>query len=160
MNISELISGLAALGFKKASLTPAGTVINFAGATAPDGYLVCNGAAISRTAHAKLFAAIGTLYGVGDGATTFNLPNLGGRFIRSWVPGQALDPGRSLGSTQADSLKAHAHSITMFDATLAGGNNSHPPSGGQNTVTNTATANSGDIETRPVNIAFMACIKT
>lgn len=62
-------------------LQPAGTVIAFAGNSAPTGYLICNGAAVSRTTYAKLFAVIGTTYGVGDGSTTFNLPNLIDKFI-------------------------------------------------------------------------------
>lgn len=62
-------------------LQPAGTVIAFAGNSAPDGYLICNGAAVSRTTYDKLFAIIGTTYGTGDGSTTFNLPNLTDKFI-------------------------------------------------------------------------------
>lgn len=62
---------------------PAGTVIAYAGNSAPPGgYLLCNGAAVSRTAYPNLFSAIGTLYGTGDGSTTFNLPNLTDRFIQ------------------------------------------------------------------------------
>lgn len=49
----------------------------------PDGWLLCNGAAVSRTTYAKLFNVIGTRYGDGDGSTTFNLPNLEGRFLES-----------------------------------------------------------------------------
>ena len=55
-------------------LTP-GFIAPFAGSTAPDGWLVCDGSAISRTRYADLFAVIGTTYGSGDGNTTFNLPN-------------------------------------------------------------------------------------
>lgn len=62
-------------------LNPTGTVIAFAGNSAPHGYLICNGAAVSRTTYAKLFAVIGTTYGAGNGSTTFNLPNLTNRFI-------------------------------------------------------------------------------
>lgn len=58
-----------------------GTVKDFAGATAPLGYLFCYGQAISRTTYSALFTAIGTLYGVGDGSTTFNLPDARGRVI-------------------------------------------------------------------------------
>lgn len=54
---------------------PTGTVVPFAGATAPDGFLICDGSAISRTRYADLFAVIGTTYGAGDGNSTFNLPN-------------------------------------------------------------------------------------
>ena len=62
-------------------LNPIGTVIAFAGNSAPAGYLICNGAAVNRTTYAKLFAIIGTTYGEGDGSTTFNLPNLANKFI-------------------------------------------------------------------------------
>src|SRR5437868_12504805 len=51
---------------------PTGTLLPYAGATAPTGYLLCNGAAVSRITYAVLYAVIGTTYGVGDGATTFN----------------------------------------------------------------------------------------
>ena len=55
---------------------PVGTIIPFSGSTVPTGYLTCNGAAVSRTTYADLFAIIGTTYGAGNGSTTFNLPNL------------------------------------------------------------------------------------
>ena len=58
---------------------PAGAITAFAGITAPSGWLVCNGVAVSRTTYPDLFTAIGTLYGQGNGSTTFNLPNLLGR---------------------------------------------------------------------------------
>jgi hypothetical protein len=60
---------------------PAGAVVMYAGGTGtlPAGYLVCDGAAVSRTTYAALFAAIGLTYGSGDGSTTFNLPNFKGR---------------------------------------------------------------------------------
>ena len=57
-----------------------GTVQLYAGASIPDGYLLCNGAAVSRTDYADLFAAIGTIYGAGDGSTTFNLPDFRDRY--------------------------------------------------------------------------------
>ena len=60
---------------------PPGTIIHYAGRTVPAGYLICNGAAVSRTTYANLFNAIGTIYGTGDGSSTFNLPNLNGRFL-------------------------------------------------------------------------------
>jgi microcystin-dependent protein len=60
-------------------LTPAGVVVAFAGGTAPTGWLICDGSAVSRTTYAALFAAIATAYGAGDGSTTFNLPDLRGR---------------------------------------------------------------------------------
>lgn len=61
---------------------PAGTMIPFAGNVVPEGFLICNGAAVSRTDYANLFAAIGTLYGAGDGSTTFNLPDARDRVLQ------------------------------------------------------------------------------
>ena len=73
---------------------PAGTVIAYAGSTAPEGFIACNGASVSRETYANLFAAIGTLYGEGDGATTFNLPDLTGRVVQgSATAGTALAAG-------------------------------------------------------------------
>lgn len=60
---------------------PPGTIIHYAGRTVPSGWLICNGADVSRTDYAALFAAIGTIYGAGNGSTTFGLPNLNGRFF-------------------------------------------------------------------------------
>ena len=62
-------------------LMPTGSIMPFAGASAPTGYLLCDGAAISRTTYSALFAVSGTTYGVGDGASTFNIPDLRGRVI-------------------------------------------------------------------------------
>jgi microcystin-dependent protein len=59
--------------------TPPGVMAPYAGSSAPSGWLLCYGQALSRTTYADLFAAIGTDYGVGDGSTTFNLPDLRGR---------------------------------------------------------------------------------
>ena len=61
---------------------PAGVIIPFAGTSVPTGYLLCNGAAVSRTDYANLFAAIGTLYGAGNGSTTFNLPDARDRVLQ------------------------------------------------------------------------------
>jgi microcystin-dependent protein len=54
---------------------PAGAMLEYGGASAPTGWLLCNGAAVSRTTYAALFAVLGTIYGAGDGSTTFNVPN-------------------------------------------------------------------------------------
>ena len=78
----QLISdGTAVWKVKKiGSEVPAGTMQMFAGNTIPAGWLLCDGSAVSRTDYAKLFSAIGTTWGTGDGSTTFNLPNSIGRF--------------------------------------------------------------------------------
>jgi microcystin-dependent protein len=58
---------------------PVGSIVDFAGATAPFGWLLCDGSAISRTTYSGLFAVINTIYGAGNGSTTFNLPDCRGR---------------------------------------------------------------------------------
>ena len=58
-----------------------GTIVAISHSTVPTGYLLCNGSAVSRTTYSALFSAIGTLYGEGNGSSTFNLPNLVGRFL-------------------------------------------------------------------------------
>lgn len=64
---------------------PAGMIMYFANSTVPQGWFQCDGAAISRTSYPELFTAIGTVYGTGDGSTTFNLPDLRGQFVRGWA---------------------------------------------------------------------------
>lgn len=84
---------------------PVGSIVSFAGASAPNGFLLCNGQAVSRTTYASLFATIGTIYGPGDSSTTFNLPDLRSQFIR----GRA--DGRAVGSTQSGSIQSHIHPV-------------------------------------------------
>lgn len=81
--------------------TKVGTIITFPVNVTPTGFLECNGALLSRTTYADLFAVIGTTYGVGDGSTTFAIPDLRGEFIRGWDNGRGVDDGRSFGSFQA-----------------------------------------------------------
>lgn len=135
---------------------PSGEVAYFAGRNAPAGWLKANGAAVSRTTYANLFAAIGTTYGAGDGRTTFNLPDLRGEFIRSWDDGRAIDSNRALGSWQADEFRRHSHGIGVnrMPDTDRGSNSSTVS---VDTVGQTDPA--GGIETRPRNIALLACIK-
>lgn len=64
------------------NLIPTGIVQSFAGITIPDGWLLCDGSAVSRTDYADLYAVIGDTYGAGDGTTTFNLPNLVDKFVQ------------------------------------------------------------------------------
>ncbi len=79
---------------------PPGAVIAYAAPRPPEGWLECNGATISRTAYADLFAAIGTVFGVGDGATTFSLPDLRSEFIRGFDDGRGVDSARDFGTAQ------------------------------------------------------------
>lgn len=99
---------------------PAGILTMTAADTAPSGWMICNGSAVSRTTYADLFAAIGTTYGVGDGSTTFNIPDLRGRVPVAADSSQAeFDALGETGGvkdvtlTSAQSgLPAHAHSAS------------------------------------------------
>lgn len=89
-----------------------GLVGFFARNTPLTGFLKANGAAISRTTYADLFAVTGTTFGVGDGSTTFNIPDLRGYFARGWDDGRGIDVGRVFGSSQADQTASHAHTAS------------------------------------------------
>jgi len=77
---------------------PTGSIMIWAGTTVPEGYLLCDGSAVSRTTYSALFSAIGTTYGAGDSSTTFNLPNL--NFLLNGVKGN----GKSLGLTNGTDI--------------------------------------------------------
>lgn len=77
--LADSVEGLAPRVSNVELLVPPGTIHAFAGGQAPQGYLLCQGQAISRSVYPGLFAAISTTYGTGDGSTTFNLPDLQGR---------------------------------------------------------------------------------
>lgn len=102
----------------------AGMVVAFAMKTAPSGFLKSNGAAVSRTLYASLFAAIGTTFGAGDGSTTFNLPDFRGEDIRGWDDGRGVDSDRVFGSWQDGQNLSHTHT-----ATVTGGSHTHSWSG-------------------------------
>lgn len=87
----------------------AGQIVFCAGNSIPNGYLECNGATVSRTTYATLFAAIGSTYGPGDGATTFALPDLRGEFLRGADRGRGVDSGRAVGSAQNATRHPYLH---------------------------------------------------
>ena len=162
-------------------IVPSGTVLYLAGQTAPAGWLKANGAAVSRTAYAALFAAIGTTYGLGDGRSTFNLPDLRGEFLRGWDDGRGVDSPRPMGSAQTDAVRQHYHGIGYISPNnddgafvvrnwttaeqqnlqfINGNGNSaiRTLSAGSNLSTTNAIDESAG-ETRPRNIALLAIIK-
>ncbi|EBO3406935.1 tail fiber protein, partial [Salmonella enterica subsp. enterica serovar Enteritidis] len=98
-----------------------GQVIMFAGKNAPAGTLLCNGAAVSRTTYAELFAAIGTLYGAGDGSTTFNLPAM----LEGTVVTHTQKP-ETVGTSTAGEVLKHTHGASS----AAAGSHSHGASTG------------------------------
>jgi microcystin-dependent protein len=134
----------------------------FANTTAPNGYLECNGQAVNRSIYAELFAAIGTVYGIGDGLSTFNVPDLRGEFIRGVSTGRAgVDVGRIIGTAQTDDFKSHTHD---YDNLQGGGvansvSDTIATSADTTTQTGHVTGTSGGTETRPRNVAMLPCIK-
>lgn len=142
-----------------------GEVISGAGST-PAGFLFCNGAAISRTSYAELFAVIGTRYGIGDGSTTFNVPEFRGHFLRGYAHGSANDPDRAtrtdrgdgttgdaVGTKQASSMGTHVH--TTVGTTQFGDNTANVSRGGYPTQAPGSVTG----EARPTNIYDIACIQ-
>lgn len=133
-----------------------GTVAHFAASTAPAGWIKANGALISRTAYAALFAAIGTTYGVGDGSTTFALPDLRGEFLRGLDDSRGVDPARVMGSSQNGSNQSHTHlGGVETNVGLSPGASSYFLANSLNAPSQA----SGGTESRPRNVALLACIK-
>lgn len=93
-----------------------GEVIPFASEELPENFLACEGQAISRTSFDQLYDAIGTLHGVGDGSTTFNVPDLRDEFIRG------AHSGRSVGATEADSTAVNGLDVTAYSGSKTSGN--------------------------------------
>lgn len=123
---------------------PAGKIYPYAGSTVPDGYLLCDGSAVSRADYAKLFEAIGTTYGTGDGSTTFNLPNLQGRvpvgasssYSMGATGGEAthvLTPSETASKSHRHGM-SHGHNFTQptvnGGATTTGGGGGHAHTSG------------------------------
>lgn len=144
-----------------------GTIAFLGMNVAPTGWLKANGAALSRTSYASLFAAIGTTYGAGNGSTTFNLPDLRGEFLRAWDDGRGVDTGRGLGGFQNNATEWHSHHMGTnatcgmkyysgsFDVIVWGG----PGMGYSDRYTAGQSSGNAAGETRPRNIALLACIK-
>jgi len=115
---------------------PPGAMVDFAGTTAPSGWLMADGSAISRSVYAQLFQAIGVAYGVGDGSTTFNLPDFRGRFARymdnmgTAAGAASRDTGRVLGAAQTQAtakngLSNASSSVSASGSTNTAGSHNH-----------------------------------
>lgn len=119
--MADIASALAAGQF-----LPTGSVMSHSGASAPTGFLLCDGSAVSRTTYAALFAVITTTYGIGDGSTTFNVPDLRGRAVIGVGTGAGLT-ARALASTGGE--ETHAISVAetpvLTVAGTAGSNGVH-----------------------------------
>lgn len=164
-----------------------GNIAYFPGTSAPSGRLKCNGALVSRTTYAALWAYAQTSgnlvseatwsagqqggFSTGDGSTTFRLPDGRAEFIRGLDDSRGVDSGRGIGTSQADALKSHHHEQGYASAGSGDGrygtgtgsaatrydyDGAYP---GSNTTPGPLTSDTGGTETRPRNIALLACIK-
>lgn len=110
-----------------AKLVPAGSIVAFGGTSAPTGWLLCDGTAVSRSTYSTLFTAVGESFGQGDNSTTFNVPDLRGRFLRGVDGSAGVDPdkatrtamatggndGNNVGSIQGWATKAPVNAFTV-----------------------------------------------
>lgn len=161
---------------------PTGSVFYFATSTKPNGFLVCDGSTVPNgsgtvqsvtTDFSALFAILGTTYG-----SAGQLPDLRGEFIRGHDGGRGIDSGRTIGSTQAESVSAHSHfsvnsdvpsnwppttvSPTLYTtyAYSRGATQETYTLNGTSTIpTWGPTSPTGGSETRPRNVALLPCIK-
>lgn len=169
------------MGLSLNSSVPAGSVQQFAGAIAPAGWLECGGQAVSRTAYAALFIAIGTTFGAGDGSTTFNVPdmrgrvgvgrdNMGGTAANRVTAGNSGLDGVTLGAAGGGEVAtlsiaqtpSHSHTV----AALSSGGSSVPSGGAGSvsltvqTVTSSSQGSGGAHPNIPPSLVINWIIKT
>ncbi len=145
---------------------PIGTILAFDAAQPPSGYLLCDGSSVSRVIYSSLFALIGTQHGVGNGSTTFNLPDYRGRFLRGLDNSSGNDPDVSarikgdpitkIGSYQDDAFAKHNHTASYGSVILM---NQGAQYGTYIQSGSTTTGYSGGSETRPKNVYVNYIIK-
>lgn len=134
---------------------PAGVIMPYMGSIAPDGWLLCDGSQISRTAYSNLFAVIGSSNGNGDGASTFHLPDLRGRFLRGMDNGTGRDPnaatrtaqnpggntGDNVGTYQDDAMETHIH--RWYDSQGSAADDSYSSTGVSTNISNSSISDVG-----------------
>jgi len=175
---SALIVSSSGVASFAGGVVPAGGVVMYGGASAPAGYLLCDGTSYLRSAQAALFTAIGTAYGAADG-THFNVPDMRGMFPRGVTGASANDPdassrtaqntggntGNNVGSQQAESVGPHNHNATTVSPN-AGTSNAGAIWGGGALVVGSSDLNPGGVtstngtQTNPINVYFNFIIKT
>src|SRR6056300_1288647 len=138
-----------------AEIIPAGTIMAYGGAAAPTGYLLCDNSAVSRTTYARLFAVISTTFGVGDGSTTFNVPDL-----RDKVPlGKGSNNatlGVTNGSAGASSVLTSASKTGVTTASNSTGTGTSGSTGGSTVANNTGPDGDGDLTVGTTSVAASA----
>ena len=138
---------------------------------APPGWLECNGQTVSRAAYPALWAWVQEqslavseavwaatswgMFSVGNGSTTFRLPEMRGEFTRGADRGRGVDPGRNMFTFQGDELRSHVHAIATTGTDLSG---SYIADASAPIINQGSTLATGGVETRPRNIALMVCV--
>ena len=145
---------------------PTGAVFHFAASTPPTGYLKANGDTVPNGSgtvqgisanFTALYAILGSTYGAAG-----RLPDLRGEFVRGWADDRAVDTGRTFGSSQADVFKSHTHASNIDAPGADIAFSSSGGTAGRGVAYTRTTSNvglEGGTETRPRNIALLACIK-
>ena len=131
-----------------------GTILPYAGSTAPDNYMICDGSAISRTTYNELFATIGTTFGAGNGSTTFNIPNLKGRVPVGLDSSQTeFDTLGETGGSKYLQQHNHAYDIKINSGSgdvgqylIVANNTGTPYAGATGAISNTGTGDSGNLQ--------------
>jgi microcystin-dependent protein len=141
-----------------------GIVVPWGTASVPSGFLACDGSAVSRTTYSALFAVVGTTYGVGDGSTTFNVPNLAGRTVISKSNNQSLastggancitPTGNISGATgnttlTVNQIPSHSHNFPLMYTMCGGPNYGAAPT----TSGTTGTSNTGGGQAHSHNLS-------
>jgi phage-related tail fiber protein len=141
---------------------PTGAVFHFAASTPPTGYLKANGDTVPNGTgtvqgisanFSTLYAILGSTYG-----SAGKLPDLRGEFVRGWDDARGVDSGRLFGTAQEDAFKSHTHTIATRASVQSGGAE-EPPLDASGGAVAYPTSSTGGTETRPRNIALLACIK-
>lgn len=171
-------------GFTKKSVItlqyPTGGIIMFGGATAPEGWLLCDGSAVSRSSYSALFAIISTTYGAGDSSTTFNLPDMRGVFPKgAGTTNRTLGKDANgnfyagtLGTYSTDKFQGHEHNVSPGLVGITSGAGLTAPNGlgsgyapaPQNTLSTIANGTNGTprtgMTTEPQSLGLTYIIKT
>lgn len=135
LDAETIVTKRITLAVLQTLMTPSGIVAPFAGFSAPTSWLLCDGSVISRTTYAALFTAISTTYGVGDGSTTFNLPDMRGRVVAGKDDMGGTSANRLTTPINGDILAAvggveyvdisHNHNATLTATGINGSNHTH-----------------------------------
>jgi len=159
-------------------LLPSGVILPYGASASPTGFLLCNGQAVNRSTYSSLFAIVSSLYGNGDGSSTFNVPDLRGRFVAGWDAGTSVltsvTANMVLGSSIANTggaqaitlavaqMPAHTHDITPMrqDSPRTGGGSGNVYDAISGTVSTSSTGGDGAHSNIPPTMILNYIIKT